>query len=72
MKLCPTGCGKNAKPGHLMCGPCWSLVPRGLQIEVYRTWDEYRKPHAKRSAAAILKAGVEYRKAADAATAAAR
>ncbi len=72
MKPCPTGCGSNVKPGHLMCGCCWNLVPRPLQVEVYRTWDEYRKPRANRSAETIIKATVNYRKAADAAIAAAR
>lgn len=40
---CPTGCGRSARVGHLMCGPCWSLVPKHLQRDVYRTWRAYRK-----------------------------
>ena len=36
--LCPTGCGRQIKPGHLMCLHCWREVPKDLQREVNRTW----------------------------------
>jgi hypothetical protein len=36
--ICPTGCGRTVRLGHLMCGPCWSMVPGHLQREVHRTW----------------------------------
>jgi len=35
---CPTGCGRRARAGHLMCGPCWREVPSNIQRDVYRTW----------------------------------
>jgi hypothetical protein len=30
------GCGRACKPEHLMCAPCWALVPRPLQAAVYK------------------------------------
>lgn len=36
--LCPIGCGRIVKTGHLMCVLCWRMVPSALQREVYRTW----------------------------------
>lgn len=35
---CPTGCGRALPRGKVMCGPCWSEVPRHLQREVYAAW----------------------------------
>lgn len=73
MKLCPTGCGRNAKRGHLMCGLCWSLVPRPLQVEVLRTWENYRRAYGKSASMTAIKVLLaDYRKAADAAIAAVR
>jgi hypothetical protein len=31
------GCKRACPPRHLMCLPCWHLVPMGLQVEVNRT-----------------------------------
>lgn len=45
-RACPTGCGRVAKPAHLMCGPCWREVPSHLQREVYRTWRHWRRDFA--------------------------
>jgi len=41
--LCPTGCGRGVRPGHLMCAPCWREVPSHLQRDVYRTWRAYNR-----------------------------
>lgn len=43
MAECPTGCGRTHRDGHLMCGPCWSLVPKALQRDVLRTWAKWRR-----------------------------
>lgn len=73
MKLCPTGCGSNVRPGYLMCACCWALVPRRLQVEVLCVWDTYRRASKSGSTAAARKILLaDYRKAADAAIAAAR
>lgn len=32
------GCNDRCKPDHLMCGDCWSQVPKDLRHEVYRTY----------------------------------
>lgn len=40
---CPTGCGRPVNRGHLMCGPCWSIVPKHLQRDVMRTWRAYSR-----------------------------
>jgi hypothetical protein len=61
---CPTGCGRTARTGHLMCGPCWAEVPKHLQREVYRTWRNWRRNVADGDA---MRA---YREASDAAVAA--
>lgn len=45
---CPAGCGRNVQAGKLLCGPCWSAVPRFLQQEVLRTWRAYQKAHRER------------------------
>lgn len=49
MTECPTGCGRKVRPGHLMCGTCWSEVPRELQRDVLSTWrklsaERHRRP----------------------------
>lgn len=72
MKLCPTNCGASVKPGHLMCGPCWSLVPRPLQAEVSGTWLNYRRAFGRSAPRATITGLLaEYRKAAYVAAAAA-
>lgn len=40
---CPTGCGRTARSGHLMCARCWSQVPAELQREVNATWRRWRR-----------------------------
>jgi hypothetical protein len=37
------GCIAQAKPGQLMCWPCWKRVPRALQRAVNETWRNYRR-----------------------------
>ena len=37
MSGCPT-CGGKLRRGHLMCGICWSNVPRALRLAVNRAW----------------------------------
>lgn len=37
MSSCPT-CGGRRRPDHLMCGTCWSNVPRVLRIAVHKAW----------------------------------
>lgn len=44
--ICPTGCGRKVRSGHLMCGPCWSEVPGDLQRDVLRTWRAYSRSAA--------------------------
>lgn len=39
--VCPTGCGRSVRMGHLMCPGCWREVPRHLQRDVLRTWRAY-------------------------------
>ena len=34
---CPT-CNGELRRGHLMCGTCWSNVPRELRRAVTKTW----------------------------------
>ncbi|HEU5032706.1 MAG TPA: hypothetical protein VFV01_47840 [Spirillospora sp.] len=58
---CPTGCGRTAAPGQLMCRPCWVEVPKHLQDAVYQTWRAWRR------APASAKALRAYREAHDAA-----
>ena len=41
--LCPTGCGRIRRHGHLMCAPCWHEVPAHLQRDVMTTWKAWRK-----------------------------
>lgn len=49
MAECPTGCGRALKMGHLLCGACWSRVPRALQRDVWRTWRTYQKTPTDRA-----------------------
>lgn len=71
---CPTGCGRNADPGKLMCPSCWSQVPRFLQNNVLKTWAAYRKAHRQKKGlgttedhARIREARLAYQAARDAA-----
>lgn len=41
-KPCPTECGNDCTTSHLMCGRCWSRVPKSLQIAAMATLK--RKP----------------------------
>lgn len=41
--ICPTGCGRRVRMGHLMCAPCWGEVPRHLQRDVLATWRAYSR-----------------------------
>lgn len=36
--LCPVGCDRPRRDGHLMCYECWLLVPRNVRARVQRTW----------------------------------
>lgn len=36
--LCPTGCGRRRRHGHLMCARCWREVPKAVQDNVQRSW----------------------------------
>lgn len=45
---CHAHCGATCKPAMLMCGPCWRLVPAGVQRLVYR----YFNPDCPRGKAA--------------------
>lgn len=43
-RTCPVpGCGAPAKNGHLMCRPCWDLVPRFIQLAINRAWKNVRR-----------------------------
>ena len=43
MSACPTGCGRSAALGNLMCAPCWHRVPRELQKPVWVAWRQLNK-----------------------------
>lgn len=34
--LCHALCGRRCPPRHLMCRRCWALVPRTIQLQVWR------------------------------------
>lgn len=36
-------CSAPAKPGQLMCWPCWKRLPQALQRKVNSTWRNYRR-----------------------------
>lgn len=40
--MCPTGCGRKAGEGKLMCYSCWKEVPADIQREVWRTFRAWR------------------------------
>lgn len=63
---CPAGCGRARKAGRLLCGPCWSEVPKVLQREVYRTWRAYKASNP-RTHPRFPEKSREYRDARDAA-----
>ena len=66
---CPVGCGRTARPGHLMCGPCWAEVPRELQRDVYRTWRALQATRSRARQFGKTKALEDYQAARDAAIA---
>lgn len=43
MTDCPTGCDRAVAPGQLLCRPCWSLVPKPIQRDVYATWRKWQR-----------------------------
>lgn len=56
MSACPTGCGRQVRRGHLMCGACWHQVPTHLQRDVYRTWRAYTREPTDAAHAAYVTA----------------
>ena len=60
-------CGAVAHPGMLMCRSHWRRVPRLLQREVWRTWDDYRDACARGDRGLSRQALGAYRTAVDAA-----
>ena len=42
----PTGCRRVVRAGRLLCGPCWSLVPRDLQRAVNAAWRSFTATHS--------------------------
>jgi len=56
---CPVGCGRRRRRGHLMCGPCWSRVPKFLQRDVLNTWRRWRNNHAEPGALRAYRAAVD-------------
>lgn len=41
---CPVdACPRTVRPGHLMCGAHWRLVPKGLQSDVWSTWRKWQR-----------------------------
>ena len=39
---CPVeGCDSTRDVAHVMCAPCWYLVPKTLRDEVWRTYRQY-------------------------------
>ena len=54
------GCAARVRPGHLMCVPHWSDLPRALRRAVNRTWRRLGRVRT-------LEAALEYRGARDAA-----
>lgn len=53
-------CTAGIRHGHLMCGSCWSRVPRALQTNVNRTWSAYRRTLKPRNPEATLAARQSY------------
>ncbi len=73
---CPTGCGHQVRPGHLLCRLCWRLVPVPLQREMMRAWRAVMRGPGTAPAEEALRLGMqrmdEYKAAAERATNAAR
>jgi hypothetical protein len=73
---CPAGCGREQPAGMLMCLICWRAVPIPLRRDVNRAWREVQTLPRGVDAAEAHRLGMarveEYRKARDAAIAAAR
>lgn len=67
--LCPTGCGRAIRAGHLMCGICWGEVPRELKTAVRDSWNAYQALAARAGIASRDRraARLTYQQAADAA-----
>ena len=57
-------CARLVPHGRLMCSPHWHLVPKPLQVAVWRTWQAYGARKNPTEGLAQLRA---YRQAADAA-----
>jgi hypothetical protein len=38
------GCTRKIGHTFLMCRPHWNLVPKSLQLSVYRTWHAFQNP----------------------------
>lgn len=56
-----TACANPVMRGHLMCPSHWRRVPRGIQLEVYRTHQALRgsKPATVRGASREYRAARE-------------
>lgn len=65
---CPVAlCEAKVRHGHLMCGTCWSAVPRKLQVNVNRTWKHFRSLPSRFNVEAKLEARRSYLNATQAA-----
>lgn len=52
---CPVDpCQRTVRPGQLMCGPHWRLVPKDTQRAVYSTWRAWNRTHSDDDWAAYL------------------
>lgn len=60
-------CQRSARKGHLMCPHCWRVVPKPLQVDVWRTWRAFERRKSPRDGLSTLAA---YRNACTAAVAA--
>lgn len=68
---CPAGCGRKVELNKLLCGPCWSEVPRSLQRDVNATWRAMRSTPLGDTTSLQYRAAVNrYRAAREAALAA--
>jgi len=60
-------CTAGIRHGHLMCGSCWSRVPKALQVSVNRTWSAYRRQLKPGNVDALFEARRSYLSATQAA-----